>query len=50
MYSESIWSIISRLSNRGSMEVDALVSQVMERFESETGNNENRAASGEYAN
>ncbi|GEM_PF-7127250 len=47
MNSESIWSIVSRLSNRGSVEVDAIVSEVLEKFESESGSNENRATSSE---
>ncbi|MFW6414979.1 MAG: hypothetical protein ACOCZ2_01565 [Thermodesulfobacteriota bacterium] len=47
---ESIWSIVSRLSNRGSLEVDAIVSEVMEKFESESGSCENWTTSSEYAN
>ena len=47
MNSESIWSIVSRLSNQGSLEVDAIVSEVLEKFEPEAGNYESRTTSSE---
>ncbi len=44
MYTESIWSLVSRLSNRGSLEVDTLVAEVLEQFDSEADYYENRPA------